>query len=959
LHGLLVSQPEDPWAYLDEHLSRAKAVATGGVYTAQQIPSPQAGSRAAPEEAAPPPPPGSPPVPKSKSRGSIMAAASKVDALMQMLRKTRQNLPLILPYLPSDMGEMLESSEFANECQQQFKSLDTQGVGTLHPEALLPILHQLSSAKSTMITPDQCQKFVEFFDANEDGQISLDEFTSLTQFIIVAAHMESDEGKDMSDYINAQESHFNEFMDILFESKDRIQDIVPFLPDWLVNQLSSEVYMDDCMDRFDALDADGSNSLSPDELVPVVIELSSLDAISINMDKLRQFIQVFDTHGNGLIMRDEFIEFSQFLVVMNFLSSTVEGRQVDEAAAHTAELKQCETLILELQSDISKLPEIMSFLPRSMLNEISSDGFKNECIDSFAALDVDNNKTLDASEVFPVLQALCEGHPIVADDIHCKEFFQMFDKDGNGVISLDEFWTLCKFVVTMGYLQFTLEWRNDDVHHDRGRVEMLLKEMKEHSERLDEVLPLLPMAVQDELTSPEFAENCMAYFDELDKDGSGSLEPTELVPVFIELAKVHPFALTDEQCLRFVDIFDTESTGVISRNEFINAVRFVEIMGYLETEEGNVVQDVADVAVGEKKVEELLAMMERDRGAIAKIIPLLPESVYNHLTSDEFVEQCLDRFDDLDKDKNGVLEPNELFPLIIELSEAHPYSIDMAQCERFTAIFDLRGDGVVRIDEFLDFARFLAIMSYMDSEEGKHEFADGLEIFADHKQIEDLITMLEGDRQAIRMVIPYLPMDLQNLLLSERFTKSCQARFKELDTDRSGSLEPTELFPVVMEMIEAETSINSSSVDIQQVERFTAIFDDENTGVINQKEFVNFARFVMVMSFLKTEDGQRILDIAFMEQEAQAEDNALAINPSAPSSPMRGVNEMPPSPQQVGHLAVDLDYYQQKSDRLGKENSDQRQRLLQMEEKMRLMEERMDMQDNKLRHAHVDLSSTK
>jgi len=347
-----------------------------------------------------------------------------------------------------------------------------------------------------------------------------------------------------------------------------------------------------------------------------------------------------------------------------------------------------------------------------------------------------------------------------------------------------------------------------------------------------------------------------------------------------------------------------------------------------------------------------LSMLERDREAIYKIIPLLPEAVFAELTSDAFVEECHDRFDQLDQDKNGTLEPSEIFPLIIELSQAHPYSIDIAQCERFTAIFDLRGDGVIRIDEFLDFARFLSIMSYMDSEEGRHEFAEGMQIMEDSKQIEDLITMLESDRQQIRMVIPYLPQELQHCLLSERFTKSCLDRFKKLDVDKSGSLEPSELFPVVLEMLESETTINSQCLDITQVERFVAIFDDEKTGVISQKEFVNFARFVMVMSFLRTGDGQLCIEMA-LEDQAMAQ-GQLAIEPASPSNV-----SAPASPVAVGHMSVDLEYYQQKADRLAGENSEQRKRLQQMEERMRMMEERMEMQDNKLRHATIDLNNSK
>lgn len=48
----------------------------------------------------------------------------------------------------------------------------------------------------------------------------------------------------------------------------------------------------------------------------------------VDRTKLRRFTALFDTDGNGVIQRDEFIEFAQFLTVMNFLTNTEEGQNV-------------------------------------------------------------------------------------------------------------------------------------------------------------------------------------------------------------------------------------------------------------------------------------------------------------------------------------------------------------------------------------------------------------------------------------------------------------------------------------------------------------------------------------------------------------------------------------------------------------------------------------------------------
>merc|ERR1719201_3313823 len=103
----------------------------------------------------------------------------------------------------------------------------------------------------------------------------------------------------------------------------------------------------------------------------------------------------------------------------------------------------------------------------------------------------------------------------------------------------------------------------------------------------------------------------------------------------------------------------------------------------------------------------------------------------------------------------------------------------------------------------------------------------------------------------------------------------------------------------------------------------------------------------MVMTYLETEDGKTVLRAASkgaMEQE---------------EAPRKGQTpSLPASPQAVSHLSVDLDFYQQKAEKLSRENSQQRSQLKSMEERLRAMEERMELQERELRHAAVDLNAT-
>jgi Ca2+-binding EF-hand superfamily protein len=288
------------------------------------------------------------------------------------------------------------------------------------------------------------------------------------------------------------------------------------------------------------------------------------------------------------------------------------------------------------------------------------------------------------------------------------------------------------------------------------------------------------------------------------------------------------------------------------------------------------------------------------------------------------------------------------------LSDAHPYAIDTEHCRQFTAIFDVHGDGVIRKDEFVDFARFLVIMSYMHSEEGQAQVSDGLKIMEGAGQIEDLIRSLERDRHQLRKVIPYLPDELRDELLGAQFIDQCRDRFKELDQNGSGSLEPHELYPIILEMTDA----HHYALDQEQCQRFTAIFDDEKTGVISQAEFVNFARFLMVMSYLQTEHGHKALELANLDSQgvsAVVSTPTKSRQPASPGAQSTSSRRVLSPKAEVGHVSVDRDYYKSRADELGNENQAQRRKLLEMEENMRAMQEMLAKQDRTIRHAKIDL----
>jgi len=258
-------------------------------------------------------------------------------------------------------------------------------------------------------------------------------------------------------------------------------------------------------------------------------------------------------------------------------------------------------------------------------------------------------------------------------------------------------------------------------------------------------------------------------------------------------------------------------------------------------------------------------------------------------------------------------------------------------------------------------------MSYLHSSDGEAAAAEAVKVLEDSKRIEDLLAALERDHEAVQQVVPFLPQWLRNDLLSERFVTECVTFFQDLDKDKNGTLEPEELFPMVRSMADA----HSMALDLDQCKRFSQIFDVNGDGLIELDEFVNFSRFMIVMSFLHSQEGQLTLSIA-MEPEAMAKMNGELPGGPPPVTPQPHDSNVvspdnrsplpilnPTEEEEAGvspaHLAVDCEFYKNKSRKLMEENDSMRERMNGLEDMVRRLNAKLEQQEQKLRHAEVDL----
>ena len=95
--------------------------------------------------------------------------------------------------------------------------------------------------------------------------------------------------------------------------------------------------------------------------------------------------------------------------------------------------------------------------------------------------------------------------------------------------------------------------------------------------------------------------------------------------------------------------------------------------------------------------------MEANRNEMGDIIAQLPGDVAEYFLSTDFAMMCESKYRELDIDGNGTLSVDELYPVLIEMTESQPYDVTFDRCRRVAQIFDDDKNGVISASEFKEF----------------------------------------------------------------------------------------------------------------------------------------------------------------------------------------------------------------------------------------------------------------
>ncbi|KAH8074618.1 Ca2-binding protein [Aureococcus anophagefferens] len=727
--------------------------------------------------------------------------AARVDSILGALRH-KGDVEAIFDKLPEGLRAELTSDAFRRKSLELFEALDADGDGVLQSSELPPLVAELSGTHASAITADQCAELTKLY-ATGEGGIDRADFVNFAAYARIVAYLESLKDQLRDD----DERRVASLLNMLRAGKENLDAVLDALPGDFAAYVTSNEFLDACMDRFDALDADGNGSLSPDELWPVVVEMSGAnDLTNITLDMCERLSQLFDEDGDGTIDRGEFVLFSQFVMAVDFLET--EANRADDTEALTGYL--------------------------------TSDDFVDRCMADFDALDADGNGCLTPDELWPVIVNLaqtpddvnitmdqCEDlsrtfdangdgvidrgefvafsqfvmamdyleneanaaedtmriedllaklprGPETPDDVnitmeHCEALSRTFDANGDGVIDRGEFVAFSQFVMAMNYLE---DQRNAAAEDDDFRVDVLLARLREGKEHLDEVIRAMPEDLVAYLTSTEFVNGCMARFGELDADGNGRLTPDELWPILVSLAGTRDeFSITMDHCETLGAYFDTDGDGSIDRGEFVAFSQFVMAMKYLEMEAA---QRAQAEELRLRDARGFVAFVRERCADVPALLSDLPEALVGYLGSDQFAAEAAAKYDALDADGNGALTPDELAPLIVDLAaneaSLRDVAVSLDECLEFADLFDGDGKGYVTRGEFVTLCQFSFGAAWLKG--------------AEAARVEETLATLRANARRADELLPKLPAEVSAYLTSDAFRAKCDAEFGKLDAGR-------------------------------------------------------------------------------------------------------------------------------------------------------------------------------
>jgi len=920
-------------------------------------------------------------------------------------------LPGVLMHFPEEIREALLSAQFTQSAVTSLARANLTGE-VLTVAEVAPCFAELTGDLPWAADPKHAQRVAALLDLGGKG-VPAGTFPNFAGRVLAMAWLQEQEARRG---IEAGDARLHSLIDRLTADKAALDEVLPSLPDTITTVLNSKEFVSMAMHQFDNLDTDGRGELPPRAMAPVLASLSEESPWTVTLEHCMRLALIFDQDRNGLISREEYMEFVKFVVAFNWLEQQAGRQAVEERAAEESEKARLHAMLDRLARDKGAIDDTMAAVPEALRTALYEEEFIAVAIEEFDKLDQDHNGVLSPEELRPAIAALCDSQPWEVSEEHCLRLAHLFNNDSTGLLSANSFVDYMRFVVVMGWLEEQTGADAVELHRTEGeqRVEDVVEALVTDKLKAGNILPRLPAEMQDAMTSPDFVSNAMVEFDRLDSDGNGVLSAEELAPLVCSLTAENPCDVTPEACRRFADIFDSDHNGVISRSEYVGFVQFCAGMAYLEANpqaEKPMTEPDPSTAAPEAAADGHGASRppgETDLPETSQIeLPLqdkLPEWLQDVFQSQEWVLELLSRFDRDDTRQTRALVLDRVSPIVRETAAALPTPLEVGAgaSARLVKLFDTAGSGKCRRGDFVHLVKFCLTMAWVEdaaNQEEEQAIKEGT------VRVHDMITTLAEDKQAMDAAQQELPAWLLETFEDPSFSISTNQEFDSLDANQSGFLSPDQIAPILVKLSQE----HPASITRDHCVRLVSLFDVEGTGVISRDDYAELVRFIMVMTWIQDEKGAvaaaveepvggvaREEPAAVEDKPKKAKGKKKKVKEAAPahyspprdmegemrdqlgslyhdvagsqhvahspqhsiSAPLDTTNGFPniPLSQQLRHVQLDHEYYRHKAEALQEQRDTEVKRAQDLQTELSSVLQRLEAAEQQIRHQELDLT---
>jgi Ca2+-binding EF-hand superfamily protein len=246
---------------------------------------------------------------------------------------------------------------------------------------------------------------------------------------------------------------------------------------------------------------------------------------------------------------------------------------------------------------------------------------------------------------------------------------------------------------------------------------------------VDLLLAHCPPSIVHYVRGDEFATYARSAYTELDADGSGTIEPSELLPVLKTMAEGAGMVLDNEErwAKTFLEIFDADGNGHLSLHEYVELLTFF-VVSKAAMDCG---VDIGEVcAEGEFKMmlrrKELDNQLENVRVGIKNddfSLKVLEKKFSKELPA--FKALAKEEFAKLDRDGNGTLDASEFRTVLLTMIKAETWAVTEQHVASMMATFDLNKNGKISFAEFEKMYRVFGLIGLeaMEKEAEAHAAA--------------------------------------------------------------------------------------------------------------------------------------------------------------------------------------------------------------------------------------------